>query len=359
MKKTIILSALLGVLAISTPKAWAYTVIGGDCSSGPLWSAQEFMALQTSLAAIKSDILTVGQSLEETMKQGQASLEKQNEFLVDAIRKVTVDAEVARQTYKNNNTYGEASASRGTCQDFNLSTYVRQTMEAADQIRETLVKESEAQGKDAARASTTEARKYRLQTENVSLQPTGGYLTDEQLAETTRALNLVLDPVPSLQLSEKQQATMHGIQYKGATNLLEIRQKEARNVLFSVESLLAAKITDEDIIDDIISLNEEYGSEGPPLQVQNNEISLAGLLQFYSDLRFASPNWLKDVASKDPVFLQRESTKMQAMQLKLMYEIFKQLQSQTILQAQQSATDLGREKQAVNQYYRNVFENNQ
>lgn len=359
MKPKIILIALLAAFTLFTPKANAFTVISGYCSSGPLWSAEEFMQLQTSLTSIRSDLLLVGQSLEETLKQGQASLEKQNEFMVDAIREIVVGAEIARQTYENNNLYGEASAARGTCEDFNVATYLRQTMEAADHIRDTLVKESEAHGKDVARASTTEARKYRLQTDKVSLQPTGWYLTDDQLTETTRALNLVLDPIPSLQLTAEQQNSQHGTQYKGATNLLEVRQKEARNVLFGAESLLAAKINDSSIIEDITTLNEEYGSEGPPLQIQNGEISLAGLLQFYSDLRFASPNWTKDVASKDPTFLQREQTKMQAMQLKLSYEIFKQLQSQSILLAQMAATELGREKQAINQYYRSVFENNQ
>jgi len=348
MAKCVAIIALLGLLIVPTP-ARAWVTVVGDCSStGPIAGMLEINAI---ILAIEQ----VGQALDESLQQNAAAAEKQNEFLANTVRDVIVKQNVARDTLELDQRYGEESSVRASCQEDTVAIQKSQASETRAKLRQELRKHGEAHSKSFNRGTDATTKALRIKEDKVDFNPEGDYLSDEDLQELTKAINYMVDPVPSLQFTDAQLSTPLGIQYRASEKKRALYLKEARNVFNDREALLATKITDPKAIEAIKTLYTSYGNGDTPPQVQNNEISVRGLWDFYIHLRFNSPNWMKDVKTKNDMFQQREQTIMMSMLVKLMWESLKQQQAQSLLLAQIQTDAISKEKAAMNSHYSSLI----
>jgi hypothetical protein len=335
--------------------AFAYTRVTGECGSGPIVSVAEIEKIMSRFTDVEDKIIFVGQNLDETLKQGQAKSEKQMDFLIDSLPTLIKEQGVAERTYENDRFYSEASMPRALCEENEISKYLQHSLEKKEKVKEGLVQSSVQFSRETNDPRRSLTRKYNLEPDKVRFNPEGGHLKDEELQEMTKAVNLIIDQVPSLPLEEDEKKRPKGIEYTAAQNMNEILLTIPREVFFDAQSRLATKISDPGIINSLEEMHHLYGTASEPIQIKDGEISYAGLMDFYANIRFASPNWNLDLVSKDPVFLQREQTKMMALILKFAHDILKQEQMQSLMMAQKLTSEYSKDKKFINDYYRKVL----
>lgn len=334
MRHKLILSLAILVLC-SASQAWAYTTVTGECTSGDIAGPAEIKMLDAKIESLRETIIYVGATLDETLKQNQTmqnAQEDQTRKTIEVVVKKMMEAQHAldqKEKYDN-------SATRAPCDEFDVDAYKISVDQAIEKITESIAKGSELYAQGFNDKEERESFISLIDRKLVDFNPEKTVLTADELKETNKALNILVEPVPMLNRNAADFPNRQAyIAFEAERTSRLIKLKMVREVWSRHLALHAPTIKNQRVLSAVDDLYKSYGGEtDAPLKNKDGHMSAWGLLKFSSDLRFASPNWKNDVQNKSEYFLWREQVVMQALQVKLDFEQLREEQAQSALLAQ-------------------------
>jgi hypothetical protein len=185
---------------------------------------------------------------------------------------------------------------------------------------------------------------YQLKKEisNESVEPLDGTFDPQQLKAAQDYTEMILNPIPEIQISEDQKKTLPGKKYEivrqfKKANLILPQLAYSENTSFHSPSLPMGNTA--------ATIDRAMGGAGNPASVKNGYISPSAMLELMSDSRFANPNWYAALGEKNKHAMLRDLLMSKALELEEQKRQWKTTQLSALLLAQKYAG-------TTNKYYK-------
>lgn len=287
---------------------------------------------------IQSKIEQVGKVLGTELQKNRSSNEKLIENQNNQIRNLLVEYGTAKEKIEAEKTFGPQSRLDTLCDEPEIGGRIQAGLKAETEVTKQL-------GKDIrTHNTTTRTQKEKAQIiekvpfdtiNSEALFPANKTLTKEAIKNSKNVAQLITNPEPISQLSDKEASDM-GKEFENSRKIIESRLIVPQLVF---NKNIAAHSPSVPLGDQAIELHKKMGGSGKPedVGVVDGMVSPYAMLDLMVNSRFSNPNWYAEISEKNQTALMRELLAMEATSMEMQKRQLELTQLMALLLAQDTA----------------------
>jgi len=279
---------------------------------------------------VLSGALALGQKLREGSNKMGGTWDKNSEAQSKVLRQMLVSKSVAEEKNRNIRSFGSGSESYNSF-DSEMGQSVRKGLKARKKLSSRISEDIYSYSRSFD--TKHQVRKRLKDTATGSGILSSNTMSASELTKSVEIAKTILDPDPARNLASRKK-TRGGQDYKLVRKAKEAKFQVPNAILSDVIASRAPTIKSEGWITEIYS---RTGGSGKPPQTHDGSVSLNGLMEMISNMRFANQDWLADkegIHGKTKVGVLREKLQSRIDSLMMEYQKMRWLDRMAAIMAQ-------------------------